>query len=88
MSVHDRKPPAEETPRPDEIGLESQPPPEQFHRLDAEEVDGRWERTKGLPEEEDDNFPPSSDEALPDEGEEKLIEREFLGEGETLPDNE
>ncbi|NMG39697.1 hypothetical protein GRZ55_10625 [Chelativorans sp. ZYF759] len=53
---------------------------EQSPSLDTEEVDERWKRTNGLPEEEDDNFPAAIDEALPDEAEERLIQRDLLGE--------
>lgn len=80
MSEHNIKPHSPGSAEPREASLEGQPMAEQSPSLDAEEVDERWKRTNGLPEEEDDNFPAASDEALPDEAEERLIQRDLLGE--------
>lgn len=72
----------------EQVDFDGPPSPEHKQSLDPGAASDRWERTKGLPDEEDDNFPATSDEALPDEGAESVILRDLLDEDEDRSEDE
>lgn len=80
--------PIPDGPELEQVDFDGQPSPGHKQSLEPGADSDRWERTKGLPDEEDDNFPATSDEALPDEDADSLILRDLLDEDEDRSEDE